>query len=166
MGGTGPRTQDARVLVDHFCSLRRRILGEPRAWSTDTTLLLGLDGVSVIRVESLADGTRRVHLIAADEAARACPSCGVIASRVTGLAVTRPRDLPYGERRLEFFWHKRRWWCRESKCPRKSFTESIAQIPAGARVTARRREAAGNGCAMPTRRSDRPPATCICPGRR
>ncbi|WP_406224579.1 hypothetical protein [Streptomyces canus] len=39
----------------------------------DTTLLLGLDGVSVVRVESLADGTRRVHLITADEAARACP---------------------------------------------------------------------------------------------
>ncbi|MFJ9483064.1 ISL3 family transposase [Streptomyces mirabilis] len=110
----------------------------------DTTLLLGLDGVSVVRVEPLADGTRRVHLITADEAARACPSCGVIASRVKGPAVTRPRDLPYGQRRLEFFWHKRRWWCREPKCPRKSFTESIAQIPAGARVTARLREAAGH----------------------
>jgi hypothetical protein len=45
---------------------------------------------------------------------------------------------------LEFFWHhQRRWWCREAKCPRKLFTESIAQIPAGARVTARLREAAG-----------------------
>ncbi|MDQ0933290.1 helix-turn-helix domain-containing protein [Streptomyces turgidiscabies] len=110
----------------------------------DTTLLLGLGGVSVVRVESLADGTRRVHLITADEAARACPSCGVIASRVKGPAVTRPRDLPYWERRLEFFWHKRRWWCREPNCPRKSFTESIAQIPAGARITARLREAAGH----------------------
>ncbi|MGI5139257.1 ISL3 family transposase [Streptomyces sp. CA-106110] len=109
----------------------------------DTTLLLGLDGVSVVRVESLADGTRRVHLTTADEAARACPSCGVIASRVKGPAVTRPCDIPYGERRLEFFWHKRRWWCREPECPRKSFTESIAQIPAGAWITARLRQAAG-----------------------
>ncbi|MET7382772.1 transposase family protein [Streptomyces sp. NPDC005526] len=75
---------------------------------SDTTLLLGLDGVSVVRVESPADGTRRVHLITADEAARACPSCGVFATRVKGAAVTRPRDLPYGERGLEFFWHKRR----------------------------------------------------------
>lgn len=105
--------------------------------------MLGFDGVSVVRVESLADGTRRVHLITADEAARACPSCGVTASRVKGPAVTRPRDLPYGERRLEFIWHKRRWWCREPKCPRKSFTESITQIPAGARITAQLREAAG-----------------------
>lgn len=109
----------------------------------DTTLLLGLDGVSVVRVESLADGTRWVHLITADEAARACPSCGVFASRVKGPAVTRLRDIPYGERKLESFWHKRRWWCREPTCPRKSFTESIAQIPAGTRITTRLREAAG-----------------------
>ncbi|MEU5538565.1 ISL3 family transposase [Streptomyces sp. NPDC020362] len=109
----------------------------------DTTLLLGLDGVSVVPAESLADGTRRVHLTTTDEAARACPSYGVFASRVKGPAVTRPGDIPYGERELELFWHKHRWWCRESTCPTKSFTESITQIPAGARITARLREAAG-----------------------
>ncbi|MBP2056148.1 transposase [Streptomyces griseochromogenes] len=111
--------------------------------ANNTTLLLGLDGVSVVRVESLADGTRRVDLITVDEAARACPSSGVFASQVKGPAVTRPRDIPYGERGLESFWHKRCWWCREPACPRKSFTESIARIPAGAWVTARLREAAG-----------------------
>ncbi|MGW9030900.1 hypothetical protein ACWGQ5_43955 [Streptomyces sp. NPDC055722] len=61
----------------------------------DTTLLLDLDGVSVARVERPADGRRRVHLITADEAARACPACGVFATRVKGSAVTRPRDLPF-----------------------------------------------------------------------
>jgi transposase len=109
----------------------------------DTTSLLDLDGVSVERVERLADGTRRVHLVTADDAARACPACGVFATRVKGSAVTRPRDLPYGERGLEFRWHKRRWFCREADCPRRSFTEQIVQIPAGARLTARLRGAAG-----------------------
>jgi hypothetical protein len=65
----------------------------------DTTLLLDLDGVSVARVERLADGTRRVHLITADETAKACPTWGVFATQVKGSAVTRPRDLPYGENR-------------------------------------------------------------------
>ncbi|MFJ2263960.1 transposase family protein [Streptomyces sp. NPDC087844] len=60
-----------------------------------------------------------------------------------GSATTRPRDLPYGERELEFLWHKRRWFCREPPCPRKSFTEQIPQIPAGARLTGRLRSAAG-----------------------
>lgn len=109
----------------------------------DTTLLLDLAGVSVIRVEQLEDGTRRVHLATADETARACPQCGVFASRVKGRAITRPRDLPYGERGLEFFWHKRRWWCGEKACPRKSFTEQVPQIPAGARITMRLRAWAG-----------------------
>ncbi|HKT05378.1 MAG TPA: ISL3 family transposase [Rugosimonospora sp.] len=109
----------------------------------DTTLLLDLDGVSVIRVERCEDGGRRVHLATADASARACPACGVFASRVKGSATTHPRDLPYGERRLEFVWHKRRWWCREPACPRKSFTEQIPQIPAGARLTGRLRSTAG-----------------------
>ncbi|GLX52295.1 hypothetical protein Shyhy01_52450 [Streptomyces hygroscopicus subsp. hygroscopicus] len=42
----------------------------------EATLLLGLDGVSVVRVERLEDGTRRVHLATAEETARACPECG------------------------------------------------------------------------------------------
>ncbi|MFI1569177.1 ISL3 family transposase [Streptomyces sp. NPDC020490] len=99
--------------------------------------------MSVARVELLADGTRRVHLITADERARACPGCGVFATRVKGSAVTRPRDLPYGERGLEFRWHKRRWLCRQPDCRRRSFTEQIEQIPAGARITTRLRTAAG-----------------------
>jgi transposase len=109
----------------------------------DTTLLLGLDGVSVMRVERLQCGGRRVHLATADASARACPACGVFASRLKGAATTRPRDLPYGESGLEFVWHKRRWWCREAACPRRSFTEQIEQIPAGARITGRLRASAG-----------------------
>ncbi|MFF4139702.1 RtcB family protein [Streptomyces mirabilis] len=69
--------------------------------------------------------------------------CGVFATRIKGRALTRPRDLPYGERGLEFFWHKRRWWCGEPACPRKSFTESLPQIPTEARITERLRAAAG-----------------------
>jgi hypothetical protein len=110
---------------------------------TDTTLLLDLDGVSVMRVERCEDGGRRVHLATADASARACPVCGVFAPRVKGSATTRPRDLPYGERGLEFVERKRRWLCREAACPRKSFTEQIPQLPAGARLTGRLRGAAG-----------------------
>ncbi|MGX4692333.1 ISL3 family transposase [Streptomyces sp. JNUCC 63] len=109
----------------------------------DTTLLLDLDGVSVVRVERPADGGRRVHLVTAGETARACPACGVFATRVKGSAVTRPRDLPYGESGWEFRRHKRRWYCREAGCSRRSFTEQIPQIPAGARPAARLRGAAG-----------------------
>ncbi|MGI5138202.1 helix-turn-helix domain-containing protein [Streptomyces sp. CA-106110] len=83
-----------------------------------------------------------MHLVTADETARACPSCGTFALRVKGLVRTRPRDLSYGERGLELAWLKRRWYCHEPDCVRKSFTEQVPQIPAGARITARLRRAA------------------------
>jgi len=91
--------------------------------------------VSVGWVERLAGGTRRVHLVTSDDSARACPACGVLATRVKGSAVTRPRDLPYGEAGPEFRWYKRRWYCTEPACLQGSFTEQVPQIPAGARIT-------------------------------
>jgi hypothetical protein len=97
-------------------------------------VLLDLDGLAVVEVERLGNGTRRVHLVTADEQARACPECGVFATRVKGSALTRPRDLPCGQRGLQLVWHKRRWYCREPACPRKSFTEQVGQVPAGARI--------------------------------
>ncbi|GAB2954114.1 ISL3-like element ISMsm4 family transposase [Streptomyces pseudoechinosporeus] len=67
----------------------------------------------------------------------------MLACRVRGSSTTRPRDLPYGEHGLELVWHKRRWWCDESGCPRRSFTEQVPQIPARCRLTERLRQAAG-----------------------
>ena len=34
-------------------------------------------------------------------------------------------------------WHKRQYRCRELACPRKAFTESIAELPPRARLTGR-----------------------------
>ncbi|WP_206352695.1 transposase family protein [Streptomyces sp. Z423-1] len=132
----------------------------------NTTLLLDLDGLAVEKVERLADGTRRVHLTTADEAARACPTCGVFAVRVKGFVQTRPRDLPYGKRKLELVWRKRRWYCTEPGCPRRTFTEQVSQVPAGARITERLRRAAGRRCVTPVPRSSRRPGTWACPGPR
>jgi transposase len=84
-----------------------------------------------------------VHLITTEEGARACPQGGVVPWQVKGSAITRPRDLPIGERGLEPVWRKRRWYCTEPLCPRTSFTEQVRQVPARARITERLRDAAG-----------------------
>ena len=47
----------------------------------DASRLLGLEGVAVQRVELDPFGGRVVHVVTADEAAAACPSCG--ATKVT-----------------------------------------------------------------------------------
>src|SRR4051794_19107350 len=108
---------------------------------SDATLLLGLEGVAVLRVDVDGDGHRTVHVVTDDETATACPACGVFATRVKERVVTAPRDLCMGGEPISVRWHKRRWVCRERRCPRGSFTEQIPQVGAGMRTTARLRRA-------------------------
>jgi len=109
----------------------------------DATLLLDLDGLAVDAVEVSASAQRLVLLRTADETAAACPACGVISTSVKEYVHTRPRDLPQGRTRVNLVWRKRRWYCRERLCARKSFTESVPQVPPGARITTRLREHSG-----------------------
>src|SRR5271155_1728079 len=105
-----------------------------------TSILFGLPGVAVDRVERVTvDGelVRLVHVVTTASSAAGCPQCGVISTSVKQRRTTRPRDLPYGEEPLAVRWRKRQYRCRETACPRKAFTESIAEIPARARLTGR-----------------------------
>jgi transposase len=111
--------------------------------SDGTTLLFGLPGVQVERVERLADGTRVVQVATTEQTAAACPSCGVVSTSVKARVSTSPRDIPYGEDRIIVRWNKTRWRCREDYCGRGSFTESIPQVPARARTTRRLRTQIG-----------------------
>jgi transposase len=108
----------------------------------DTSRLLGLDGLAVVGV---ADGPHGpvVQVNTADERARLCPECGTMARRSKGRRTTRPRDLQVGGRRPQLVWTKRRWRCDLAECPRKSFTEAVAAVPARKRLTARLRASAG-----------------------
>jgi transposase len=110
----------------------------------DTSVLFGLPGVRVARVDLDEYGGRVVHVeTAAGTSAPGCPACGVVSTSVKGLVTTAPRDLPYGEAGLLVCWHKTRWRCREVSCARLSFTEAIEQVPAGWRTTGRLRTAMG-----------------------
>jgi transposase len=95
--------------------------------------------VAVRRVELEPDGSRVVHVVTAEETAAACPECGVFSTSVKQNVTTRPKDLPYGPAPLGLVWHKRRWRCRETACPRATFTEQVPQVPAWARTTGRLR---------------------------
>jgi transposase len=105
-----------------------------------TTILFGLPGVAVERVERVSDPggpVRLVHLATVARSAAGCPACGVMSTSVKQYRTTRPRDLPYGEERLEVRWRKRQYRCREQACPRKAFTESVTELPPRARLTGR-----------------------------
>ncbi len=115
--------------------------------SRAATRLLGIEGVAVVEVEEDPGGRRLARLVTDDEGAAACPTCGVVSTSVKGHAVTHPRDVPYGEDAVVLEWTKTRWRCRESSCPRGSFTESVPAIPARSRLTCRLRSACGAGIA-------------------
>jgi transposase len=105
-----------------------------------TSILFGLPGVAVDRVERFTENgsaVRLVHVVTAASSAAGCPQCGVVSTSVRQYRITRPRDLPYGEEQLAVRWHKRQYRCRERSCPRSAFTESTAEIPPRARLTGR-----------------------------
>jgi transposase len=104
-----------------------------------TTLLFGLPGVRVERVERRVDGTRVVHVVTDEPAAAACPSCGVVSTSVKERVTTSPKDIPYGEDPIVVHWTKARWRCQQDYCERGSFTEAINEVPARARTTRRLR---------------------------
>ena len=56
----------------------------------DTTLLVGLDGVVVERVDLDPDGCRVVHLATAADVEAVCPSCRTRSTSPRGWVVTRP----------------------------------------------------------------------------
>jgi transposase len=113
---------------------------------SDATAMLAIAGLAVDRVEVRGDETRILHVSTSDPAARACPKCGVFSTAHKAAADTSPNDIRYGNR-MSLVWHKHRWRCKESRCPRKSFTESLPTIPAGARCTTRLKDQMGEAVA-------------------
>jgi transposase len=107
--------------------------------SGDATRLLGLAGVAVERVALSPLGVKIVQLVTADPDAARCPDCRQVSAAGKEWVLTRPRDLPVGGTQVLLQWRKRRWRCRGEDCPRQSFTEQVAELPAGMRTTTRLR---------------------------
>nr|WP_137726590.1 ISL3 family transposase [Prescottella subtropica] len=105
--------------------------------NSSSSLLLGLDGVVVEAVQIDPDGARTVVVTTAPAWAGVCPSCTVVSTRSKGWVATRPRDVKVGPDRPKMVWNKRKWVCSNTSCDRRSFTESVPQIPPRARITTR-----------------------------
>jgi transposase len=97
--------------------------------------------LAVERVVRTAAGVKVVQLVTDDPDAARCPGCEVVSASGKGWVLTRPRDLPCGGEFAQMQWRKRRWRCRTEDCDRQTFTEQLAQVPAGMRTTTRLRAA-------------------------
>ena len=109
--------------------------------SDDASCLLGLAGLAVERVVLAPAGVRMVQLVTDDPDAARCPACRVVSTSGKDWVLTRPHDLPCGGGQVAVQWRKRRWRCRTQACERATFTEQVAQVPAGMRTTTRLRSA-------------------------
>jgi transposase len=86
-------------------------------------------------------GVKIVQVATDDPDAARCPVCREVSTSGKEWVLTRPRDLPCGGVFAVTLWRKRRWRCRTEGCPRRTFTEQVAQVPAGMRTTTRLRSA-------------------------
>src|SRR3954451_1926010 len=108
---------------------------EPTGSQRDAaSALFNLPDYRVMNVVEDSDGVRRVEVESTDPPG--CPVCGVLAGRVHSRRRQRLRDLPVAGP-TEVVWVKRRWFCDQARCRRRTFSEVTDQGPAFARSTAR-----------------------------
>lgn len=101
--------------------------------------------VRVVDAVDEPDGTRSETVQTTAEPG--CPGCGVIARRAHSARLQRVRDVVVAGH-VNVLWAKRRWFCDEVLCARRTFSEATAEVPAYARSTSRLRQAlVGGGAA-------------------
>jgi transposase len=110
------------------------------------SILFNLPGYRVVSAGPAVGDQPRQVLIETVATEGACPSCGVLSSRVQARPTQHVKDVACGGGRLDVVVRKRRYACRESLCPRRSFTEETEQLPARARVTTRLAEQVISAC--------------------
>lgn len=106
-------------------------------------MLFGMEGLRVTDAEPGPDGTVTVWAVTDHPGAARCPDCGTASDREHERVVTCPKDVRCSAGPVRLHWVKRRWKCRNDRCRRKTFTESVPQVPPRCQVTGRLREQAG-----------------------
>src|SRR5690242_6632294 len=93
----------------------------------------GLEITSCIKLE----GRLSISLLSTQPSS-ACPLCGTAATRIHSRYQRKLADLPCAGQPVSFQLSVRKFFCDESTCPRKIFTERLAPFVApNARMTAR-----------------------------
>ena len=111
-----------------------QVLSDPAA------VLFGLEAEFAV-VGVVRTGPAAVKVIIEQSAREGpCPSCGVLSVAVKERPLARVKDLPACGQQIELWWRKRRLWCRESLCRRRSFTQACEAFKPRARISERLRD--------------------------
>ena len=109
--------------------------GPGASWCARTDELFGVEGIHVLDVTSLDDGTVLLD-VETGEDLTGCPACGVVAVG-HGRRVVRLHDTPCFGRPVLVRWSKRIWRCGEPSCPVGTWTEEHPYAQARAKLTSR-----------------------------
>jgi transposase len=101
------------------------------------SVLFNLPGYRVLDAVD-RPGQLRLVTIASTASEAACPSCGVLSTRVHQRVRQRLADVPVAGR-VEVVLVRRRFACAEQLCAKRTFVEVTDEVPLRARVTARLR---------------------------
>ncbi|WP_426997340.1 transposase [Pseudarthrobacter sp. N5] len=101
------------------------------------TAIFNLPDYRVLSTEIPGFGQRRILVESVVESG--CPDCGVIGTRRHSRRLQGVRDIPVAGP-VEVIWSKRRYFCDESECARRTFFEATVEVPRGARSTGRLRD--------------------------
>ncbi len=101
-----------------------------------TSLLYDLDGFRVAAITVNPLGIRVLMLECVQ--VQGCPDCGTVTNRVHSRRVAQVRDLPFGRPWL-VRWDKRRMFCDQARCQRRTFVERCTQLGPRQQLTARLR---------------------------
>lgn len=114
-------------------------------------VMLGLPGFRVL--EAREQKAELAVLVETIPGSTGCPGCGVVAVAHDRVSVEY-RDLPAFGRPVRLIWHKRRWRCEDTACPRCTWTETSALLSSRCLLTRR----AGLECCLQVGLNARPVA--------
>ncbi len=97
-----------------------------------TSPLYDLDGFKAAEVTVNPLGIRMLVLECTQ--VQGCPDCGTVTERVHSRRPVQVRDLPFGRPWL-VRWNKRRMFCDQTRCPRRTFVERSIQLGPRQRLT-------------------------------
>jgi transposase len=112
-------------------------VSEPTGLQRDAaSVIFNLSEYRVVDAVDEPDGGRVVTV--ETTTAPGCPGCGVLATRRHSGRLQRVRDVVVAGY-VSLWWAKRRWFCDEAGCARRTFSEATVQVPPYARSTTRLR---------------------------
>src|SRR5258707_11553244 len=124
-------------------SYRLNIFSRLRAFSrTSRDPMLIFPDLPNVEVEGVEVAFEITLTLRTTSTTASCPSCGTASSRIQSRYTRTLRDLPSSGRPIRLIMHVRRFFCKESTCAQKIFTERLPDL---CRPHARAHKAAARG---------------------